>query len=97
MVDLKILRPPPPTIKGSEARGLACRQRQASLSSIIAVDAEGDRELAFGSFNNPGPLCTNRFDAFAELDPAEFPDASNQLELLDRLFPRKTTAGAPKQ
>ena len=45
----------------------------------------------------PGPLCTNRFDAFAELDPAEFPDASNQLELLDRLFPRKTTAGAPKQ
>jgi hypothetical protein len=33
----------------------------------------------------------------AKLDPAEFPDARNQLELLDRLFPRKTTNGAPNQ
>jgi hypothetical protein len=32
-----------------------------------------------------------------KLDPAEFPDARNQLELLDRLFPRKTTVGAPNQ
>ena len=36
-------------------------------------------------------------DDFAKLDPAEFPDARNQLELLDRLFPRKTTVGAPNQ
>src|SRR5262249_46005886 len=28
-------------------------------------------------------------------DPAEFRDARNRLELLDRLFPRKTTVGAP--
>src|SRR5262249_25513503 len=33
----------------------------------------------------------------AKLDPAEFPDARNQLELLDRLFPRKTTGDAPNQ
>src|SRR5205823_6655151 len=36
-------------------------------------------------------------DDFAKLDPAEFPHARNQLELLDRLFPRKTTVGAPNQ
>jgi len=36
-------------------------------------------------------------DDFAKLDPAEFPDARNQLELLDRLFPRKTTVDAPNQ
>ena len=36
-------------------------------------------------------------DDFAKLDPAEFPDARNQLELLDRLFPLKTTVGAPNQ
>ena len=36
-------------------------------------------------------------DDFTKLDPAEFPDARNQLELLDRLFPRKTTVGAPNQ
>ena len=36
-------------------------------------------------------------DDFAELDPAEFPDARNQLELLDHLFPRKTTVGALNQ
>src|SRR6516162_292307 len=32
---------------------------------------------------------------FCKLDPAEFPDARNQLELVDRLFPRTTTVGAP--
>jgi len=36
-------------------------------------------------------------DDFAKLDPAESPDARNQLELLDRLFPRKTKVGAPNQ
>jgi predicted acylesterase/phospholipase RssA len=39
----------------------------------------------------------DRRDDFAKLDPAEFPDARKQLELLDRLFPRKTTGGAPNQ
>jgi hypothetical protein len=33
----------------------------------------------------------------AKLDAAEFLDAGNQLELLGRLFPRKTTGGAPNQ
>jgi hypothetical protein len=39
----------------------------------------------------------DRHDDFVKLDPAEFSDARNQLELLDRLFPRKTTVGAPNQ
>jgi hypothetical protein len=39
----------------------------------------------------------DRRDDFAKLDPAEFPDARKQPELLDRLFPRKTTGGAPNQ
>jgi hypothetical protein len=44
---------------------------------------------AFGMFD--------RRDDFAKLDPAEFPDARKQVELLDRLFPRKTPGGAPNQ
>jgi hypothetical protein len=47
-----------------------------------------------GAFNKRFLLAPRRF---CKLDPAEFPDARNQLELADRLFPRKTTVGAPNQ
>ena len=36
----------------------------------------------------------DRRDDFAKLDPAEFPGAPKEVELLDVLFPRKT-AGSP--
>ena len=39
----------------------------------------------------------DRRDDCCKLDPAEFPDARNQLELVDRLFPRTTTVGARNQ
>ena len=78
-----------------------CRGPEASASS----------ENARGSCKRPMALTGQNFDNFwpdgrgkksrtqvaAKLDPAEFPDARNQLELLDRLFPRKTTGDAPNQ
>jgi hypothetical protein len=39
----------------------------------------------------------DRRDKFAHLDPDEFPKVPSQLALLDQLFPRVTTSGAPRR
>jgi hypothetical protein len=39
----------------------------------------------------------DRRDNFGHLDPAEYPEARAQITLLDQLFPRVTTGGAPGQ
>jgi len=39
----------------------------------------------------------DRSDAFAHLEPANYPSARDELALLDWLFPRVTTGGTPKQ
>jgi hypothetical protein len=39
----------------------------------------------------------DRRDDFAHLNPAEFPEVREQIDLLDQLFPRVTTGGPPGQ
>jgi N-acetylmuramoyl-L-alanine amidase len=67
-------------------------QLQAALFGFFARDHSVSRS---GISHDLLPIRPRR--RFCELGFARFPDARNQLELVDRLFPCKTPVGAPNQ
>jgi hypothetical protein len=71
--------------------------RSQSLIKKPAALAKDRWTLTGQNFDNFWPDGRGKKSRTRWLQNAEFPDARNQLELLDRLFPRKTTNGAPNQ